>query len=295
MRIIFLGTSGTVPTVDRGMPSVALEHNGEVFLFDCGEGTQRQMMKFKVNMSRIRAIFLTHMHGDHILGIPGLLRTLAMNGRASELEIYAPEGSRKTLEDMINLDKWGISYKISIKHMKPGQIYKGKDFQIIAFRLVHNIATFGLEFKEDDKTRFIKQKIAKLNIKGKAFSEILKRKSIRLNNRTIKLKDITETRAGRKIVYATDTRPAKETSKAASNADLLIHESSYSEKHSDKAKERFHSTATECARIAKAAKAKRLVLVHPSARYKDTGILITEARKVFRNTEFARDGMEILL
>lgn len=295
MKVVFLGTSGTVPTVERGMPSVAVEHNGEIFLFDCGEGTQRQMMRFKVNISRIKAIFLTHMHGDHILGVPGLLRTLSMNGRTSELEIYAPEGGRKVLEDMISLDKWGISYKITIKQMRAGTVYKGRDFQIDAFKLLHNIATFGLVFRENDKTRFIKRKIAKLDIKGKTFGELLKRKSIRLNNRTIKLKDITETSSGRKIVYATDTRPAAATSKAALDADLLIHESSYSEKHSDKAKERFHSTAAECARIAKSARAKRLVLVHPSARYKDISILLAESRKVFRNTEFAKDGMVIQL
>lgn len=295
MRVIFLGTAGTTPTKLRGLPSVAIEHNSDIFLFDCGEGTQRQMMQFSVNISKIRAIFLTHTHGDHTLGLAGLARTLALNRRTAPLDIYVPQGGEKMITDLINFDKAAFNYRINVKTIRQGVIYKGRDFTISAFRVLHNTITYGFVFKENDKIKFIREKTAKLGLKGKMFASLIKNKSITVSGKTIRLNDITFKKLGRKIVYATDTRPTNETLKAAKDADLLIHESTYADSEKALAKERYHSTTIEAATIANKARAKRLVLTHTSARYRDTGMLLKESKKIFNNTEMAKDGMTISL
>jgi ribonuclease Z len=295
LRLVFLGTAGSTPTKFRSLSSVALERDGEVFLFDCGEGTQRQMMQYSVNISRIKAVFLSHIHGDHTIGLAGLVRTLALNKRTFPLYIFIPQGNEKHLQELLGFDKALISYKIIIKPIKAGSIYAGKDYSIGAFKLSHTISTYGFVFKESDKTKFIKQKVKKLGIKGMEFKSLLKNKSIKLNGKLIKLKDVTTNEHGRKVAYATDTRPTKETIKASLNADVLIHESTYAGTESKFAKERSHSTATEAAEIAKRAKVKRLILTHISARYNDTSALLKDAKAVFKNTEVAKDGFEITL
>lgn len=295
MRLIFIGTAGSTPTKFRGLPSVAIEYNSDIFLFDCGEGTQRQMMQFSVNIAKIKAIFLTHTHGDHVLGIAGLVRTLALNRRTAPLEIYVPKGGEDVVRALISFDKAVMNYQIIIKPVKEGEIYKARDFYISAFRLMHTISTFGFVFKEQDKLRFLKPKIKGLGLKGEQFKKLIKDKSMKIGNKTIKLKDITFNKPGRKIVYATDTRPTAETVKAAKDADIFIHESTYSNAEKELAKLRYHSTALESATVAKKARAKRLLLTHPSARYRDEKVLVGEARKVFKNTEIAKDGMIINL
>jgi ribonuclease Z len=295
IKVTFLGTAGSTPTKYRGLPSVAVDFNGELFLFDCGEGTQRQMMRFSVNISKIKAIFLTHIHGDHSIGIAGLVRTLALNRRTTPLYIFVPHGSEKILHNLINFDNAVINYKIIINPIKVGTVYKGKDFEISAFKLVHTIDTYGFAIKENDKTRFLKPKIRNLKMKGEMFGRLLKKKSIKLGNRTVRLEDVSIRVPGRKIIYVTDTRPTSRTVSAAAGADLLIHESTYADAERELAKERYHSTALESATIAQRAKAKRLVLTHTSARYKDAKVLLIEARKIFKNTEVASDGFVVSL
>ncbi len=295
MRITFLGTAGSAPTKFRGLPSIAIEHNGQIFLFDCGEGTQRQMMQFSVNISRVKAVFLTHTHGDHTLGLAGLIRTLALNNRTAPLEVFIPKGGEKLINSMINFDKAVLNYRIIIKPISAGIMYKGRDFSISAFRLLHTTSTFGFIFKENERFKFIEQKAKRLGIKGQQFGRLLKEKSLKIGSKVIKLRDVTVEVVGRKIVYATDTRPTKETLKAANGADIFIHESTYADSEQFLAKKRYHSTSVEAAEIARKARVRRLVLTHPSARYKITDILEKESKAIFRNTEMAKDGMVINL
>ncbi|MGD0729502.1 MAG: ribonuclease Z [Candidatus Micrarchaeaceae archaeon] len=295
LKITFLGTAGSTPTKFRGLPGLALEYNGELLLFDCGEGTQRQMMYYSINISKIKAVFLTHIHGDHTIGIAGLVRTLALNRRTEPLYIFIPKGHEKQIWDIIKFDNAIMNYKIIVKPIKTGIIYSGKNYTVSAFKLMHTIPTYGLVFREEDKIKFIKQKIKKLNIKGTMFKELLKNKSIKLKGRTIKLSDVTFAVKGKKITYATDTRPTKETVSASLGSDLLIHESTYADSEKELAKERYHSTSLEAATAAKAAKVKRLVLTHISARYKDTSSLLKDAKRKFKNSEVAKDGMIINL
>lgn len=293
IKVTMLGTSGSTPTKERSLPGVLLAYDGSSYLFDCGEGTQMQMMKFGANISKIKCIFLTHLHADHVIGIAGLIRTLALNNREEELSIFIPKGYESRLKDLIVFDKAMIRYKITIKGVRSGEIYKGKNFSVSAFKLDHTITTFGYVFKEEDKFRFLTDKCKALGIKNQMFADITKNRKTTVNGKLITLKQVTRTVKGKKIIYASDTRPCSSTIAAAKNADLLIHESNYASAQENLAKERKHSTSQEAAKIAKKAKAKKLVLTHISARYRDTTQLLKDAKAEFKNSVVAFDGYTI--
>ncbi|MGI0141672.1 MAG: ribonuclease Z [Candidatus Micrarchaeales archaeon] len=290
LKITLLGTSGSTPTKARGMPSVAIAYEGRVYLFDCGEGTQMKMLEYEVNMSKVEAVFLSHIHGDHIIGIAGLVRTLGLNNRKRPLTIYVPKGHESAVKALITFDKAMIQYPIIIKGITAGTFYKEKDFTISAFKLSHQITTFGYLFAENDKRRFNKEKCKALGIRGMAFAELEKRKRIRIGKRIIKIESVTTLQKGKRVLYVTDTRPMKTTAKAAKGADILIHEAAYTEKERHLAVERKHSTAYEAAHVAKLAGVKMLILTHLSARHREPDALYTEAKKVFKNTVVGNDG-----
>ncbi len=295
MRITILGTSGSAPTKDRMMPGVVLTYDGSTMLFDCGEGSQMQMMKYGINFSKISAIFISHAHGDHIIGLAGLVRTMAMNRRSADLDIFVPRGYEGIVKTLISFDKALMTYRINIHGVGSGVVYEGKEFNIRAFHLNHTIPSCGYVFREADRRRFIVEKAKKLGIKGAMHSELQGKGWIKVGRRRITLQSVTTVQKGKSFVYATDTRPSRRTVAAARNADLLIHESSYSESEKALARDRKHSTAAEAAAVAKAAKVRRLVLIHISARYSSVGSLEKEARSVFMNSEVARDGEVIVL
>jgi ribonuclease Z len=295
IKITFLGTSGSAPTRTRGLPSVALEYDGGLFLFDCGEGTQRQVIRYSINLSKTKAIFLSHIHGDHSIGIAGVVRTLALNRRTAPLQIYVPAGEEKAIQVLIGFDRAMMGYEIKVMPIRTGVIYKGRDFTIGAFRLVHSIETYGFVFRENDRLHFIKEKAREAGLKGVMFSQLQKRGSMTVNGREIKLKDITTKELGKKVVYTIDTRPSKGIIAAAKGADLLIYEATYAEREKSLAVDRKHSTAGEAADVAKKAGVKRLVLTHISARYRNPSALLKEARKNFGNADLAKDGMELTL
>jgi ribonuclease Z len=297
MRVVFLGTSGSTPTRMRNLPSVALEHEGEVMLFDCGEGTQRQMLQYSVNISRIKAIFITHAHGDHVIGIAGMVRTMGLSRRTDPLNIYVPQGQEDAIEDLIGTKYCEmIKYKINIIPIKGGGLVcRGDDYTISAFRVAHTIKCYGFVFQENEKIRFIKQKAEAAGIKGTMYSEIMKKGFLKIGGKRVSLSSVTTKGKGRKIVYATDTVPSKVTQKEAAGADLLIHEATYTEQYKNLAKERGHATAMQVAKIAKAAKVNILALTHISARYKDPKELLEEAKSIFKNSRVAYDGMAVEL
>ncbi len=295
IKIIALGTAGSAPSKDRSLPGFALIYNGEVILFDCGEGTQLQMLKYGVNTYKTKAVFITHVHGDHVIGIAGLLRTLAINNRQDPINICVPKGYESVIDKLKTFDNAKIDYKININGVGNGIVYKGRGFSIKSFPLSHSIATKGYVFEEDSKLKFDKELCRKLGIKGIMFKELNENGSVVVNGKRISLSKVAKRVSGKKIVYASDTRPVSATVKAAMNAELLIHESSYAEEEKKLALERKHSTAPEAATVAKKAHVKRLLLTHISARYKDVKTLQTESRKIFKNTDIASDGMIILI
>lgn len=295
VKITFLGTSGSTPTKSRSMPSVAIEYEGKLLLFDCGEAAQRQAMIYDINISKLEAVFITHTHGDHIIGIAGLIRTLALNKRSRPLLIFVPRGGEDAIRKLLDFDKAIIGYETRVVGIRAGKVYSDGNYTVSAFRLNHNIPTYGYAFELGARLRFKKDKCAELGIKGPMFRDLASRKSINIGGRRIGLNDVTYKVKGIKVVYATDTRPSKTTVVVAKGADLLIHEASYGSELATMAKERYHSTAKEAATIAKAAGCRRLALFHISARYKDPSVLVTEAKKVFKNSELPNDGETIVL
>ena len=295
IRVTMLGTAGSSPARGRSLPGVAISYEGSVLLFDCGEGTQMQMLKYGTNYSRIEAIFITHAHGDHIIGMAGLVRTIAMNKRAEPLCIFVPKGYESIIKTLIAFDRAMIGYRIDVKGIGAGFVYRGKGFSVRAFRLRHTIAALGYVFREDERRNFVVDKCEKLGIKGEMYGILEKNGRIRVGKKTVRLNDVTTIKEGKKVVYASDSRPVSTTVAAARNADLLIHESSYADSEMELARERGHCTAGEAAAIAKKADAKKLVLTHISARYSSPGTIENDARKIFRNSEVAEDGEVIIV
>ncbi|MGC8479078.1 MAG: ribonuclease Z [Candidatus Micrarchaeia archaeon] len=295
LDIIFLGTAGSAPTKKRSLPSTYLFYDGDALLFDCGEGTQMQIIKLGLSPNKIRAIFISHIHGDHVIGIAGLVRTLALNNRTEELKIFIPKGFEKAITSLIKFDKAIINYSIKILPIKRGVIFSTKKYQVSAFKLNHTVMTYGFAFSENEKLKFDVQKCKSLGIKGDMFKHLELNGKIIINKNKILLKEVSYKKKGLKVIYATDTRPTKETITNAMHADLLIHESSYTQESIELAKSRKHSTVTEAATIAKTAKVTQLVLTHISARYKDDFELIKEGKSIFKNTSVAFDGMKLQL
>lgn len=286
-EVIFLGTSGSVPTPSRGMPALMINYWNKKLLWDCGEGTQRQMMQYKVGFGSIDAIFVTHPHLDHYLGMFGLLETLNLSFTTHRpLDLIIP-GSIEN-----NVRNYPF---VKITKMKKGLVYKSPGFRVEAFPVQHSRQAYGLLFIEEDRRKFDEKKAHAMGLKGKMFSDIQKKGQISVNGRIISLDDVSWLKPGRRIVYSGDSAPSDSVLEAAKGADLLIHDGTYSEEHEAEAKETSHSRVTDAAQIAKKAKVGKLVLMHISPRYPETDELLVQAQKIFKNTAIAVDGLRIKL
>ena len=295
INITFLGTSSTVPTAERGHSAVLLNYKDENILIDCGEGTQRQFRKSKINPCKLTKILLTHWHGDHILGLPGLFQTLAFNNYNKTLEIYGPKGTKKFINELSKV--FIIKKKIKMKiYEAKGIFLKTKDFQITAAPLQHGCPTNGYMFEEKPKLRISKDKLKKLKIKGKdrtKLSRLTKGKDVKINGKIIKSKNITYKQASKKISFIFDTKICPNVEKLAKDSDLAIIESTL-EDNEKLAKEYKHLTVIQTAKIAKKAKVKKLILTHISQRYENKGKnLEIKAKKIFKNSTIAKDFMSV--
>jgi ribonuclease Z len=283
LRVTFIGTSASMPTTERGMPSIAVKYESELMLWDCGEGTQRQLMRYKVGYGSVNAIFITHPHLDHYLGMFGLLETLKLSFPAPKpVRVFLPRG----------MDVEGYPFA-KVEKVKAGEILRGRGFSVRAFAVKHCRGSHGFVFEEDEKIKFHEEKAHSLGLAGTLFREIQKKGKVKTAKGEIRLEDVTWRMKGRKIVYAGDCAPGDATIEAAKGADLLIHEATFDSSMKDEAAERMHSTAVQAAEVAKAAGAKRLVLTHISPRYADTSQLLEEAKAVFPQSEIAEDGLAI--
>ena len=294
MDITILGSAASSPTPARSLPSIACRMDGDVLLLDCGEGTQRQMMRMGVSYSKVQAILISHLHLDHYLGVFGLLETLRLNGRTAPLPLFGPAGSSRVFSRSKLLDIHELEPSAA-KLKKP--IFSLNEHDVYAFPVEHGTGgdSFGFSIIERDRRRFHEQKAHAAGLRGPMFSEIQKTGKLKVGAKTIKLDDISYLQAGKKLVYSGDTIHCKTLVKAASAADLLIHDSTFDESQRELADEKSHATAADAARAAKEAGAKQLLLFHISGRYHDAAPLLEEAKKTFPNTLAAEDGMKITL
>ena len=294
----FLGTSAARPTVERNVSSIALLREGEAFLFDCGEGTQRQMMRYGITFN-LDDIFFTHFHTDHLLGVVGLLRTMSLQGRTEPLRLWGPAGADRMLKRAESLGSERLAFGLEIRELGPGDAIPRKGYLIHTFALEHRgPPSIGYVIAESERRgRFNPELAASLGIpEGPLWGRIHRGEMVTLDDgRVIDPATLVgETRPGRKIVITGDTRPCAATILAAENADLLVHESTFGDEEAERAVETGHSTAREAAQVAKMAGVRQLILTHVSARYtRDTSSLEQEARSVFADTRVARDGLEV--
>ncbi|MBS3080722.1 ribonuclease Z [Candidatus Pacearchaeota archaeon] len=298
IKIIFLGTSQAIPTETRNHTSILLMYKGENILVDCGEGTQRQFRKAKLNPCKITKLLITHWHGDHVLGIPGLFQTLALNNYAKKLEIYGPRGTQRLINELMRIFIPVNKISVEVKEVN-GKFFENEDFCLEASSLEHTVPVNGYAFIEKDKMKIKKEKfqkeLKKLKIERKELEKIeflKKGKNIKIGGKEFKAKDYTFSEKGRKISFIFDTGYCKNAVTLAYNADVSIVESTYSGEEENLAKEYKHLTSVIAARIAKEAKAKSLILTHISQRHEfKEKKLLKEARKVFKNTKIAKDLM----
>jgi ribonuclease Z len=299
LRILFLGTGGSVPTEGRGSPCIALRRENELLLFDCGEGTQRQLTFAKIRSGNLSRIFITHLHGDHVLGLAGLLQSLSLSQRTRPIQLFGPKGIGKFIEALGQTLHFALSFDLSVEEITgEGRVFETNQYAVDACKTDHdNILSLGYVFEEKWRPgHFFPEKCVKLGVpEGPLWKKLQSGESIKLENGNIVTAEMVlgPKRAGRKIVYTGDTRPNENIIALSSGADALIHDSTYDDSLLHKAIEYGHSTASQAAEVAKQAKVKLLILTHISNRYEHDEVLLEQAKKIFPDTIVARDFLEI--
>ena len=296
MQITFLGTSSMVPTKERNQIAVFLSYGSEGILFDCGEGTQRQFKIAGISLTKVTKVLVTHWHGDHVLGLPGLIQSLSSMDYSNKLEIYGPAGTKKRMEKMFEAFVFDKRINFDVKEVKNGIFFENNDFQLEAYQLEHGIETLGYRFVEKDKRKIDMRNVKKFNVPvGPLLGKLQQGKAIEHNGKKIMPDDVTFIESGKTLAYITDTVLCDNCYKIADNADLLICEATYSSKLVGKSEEYGHMTAKQAAQVANKANVKQLVLIHFSARYKNTQELEEDARDIFDNVICAKDFMKLEL
>lgn len=297
LSLTFLGTGAACPTIDRNVSALAIHREGEMLLFDCGEGTQRQMMRYGVGFS-FKDIFLTHYHSDHFLGIIGLFRTMGLMDRKESVSLYGPKGAQRILSGALSIGIERTKFPVEIIEVKPGDRLGRGEYELAVFETDHRADTVGYALVEHDRLgRFDPDKARALGIpEGPLWGQIHKGKSVSLTDGRVIAPEalVGPPRPGRTVVYSGDTRPHAAIVAAARGADLLVHEATFGEDERARAVETGHSTAREAAVVARDAGVRRLALTHISPRYtRDAPELLAEAQAVFAATVVARDGLII--
>ena len=297
LNVTFLGTGAACPTVDRNVSGLALAREGETLLFDCGEGTQRQMMRYGVGFA-FRELFFSHYHADHFLGLTGLLRTMGLQDRTAPVTLYGPRGADRLLGAAVLLGVERNKFPVDIVEVKPGDRLVRDEYAIVVFETEHRADTVGYALVEHPRLgRFNPARARAIGVpEGPLWGRLHKGETVVLpDGRMVAPADLVGgARPGRRVVYSGDTRPTAALVDAAVGADLLVHEATFGDDERQRARDTGHSTAGEAARVARNAGVRRLVLTHISARYsRDAPELLAEAQAIFPTTTIARDGMVV--
>jgi ribonuclease Z len=297
LSVTFLGTGAATPTIDRNVAGLAVQREGETLLFDCGEGNQRQMMRYGVGFA-FREIYFTHYHADHLLGVTGLLRTMGLQDRSAPVTLYGPKGAQRVLGAAVNLGIERNKFPVEIVEIQAGDRLARDEYELVVFETEHRADTVGYALVEQLRLgRFDPDKARAMGIpEGPLWGQLHKGKTVTLpDGRMVGPAELVGApRPGRTLVYSGDTRPNLSVIDASRGADLLIHEATFGSDELERARETGHSTAAEAARVALEAGVRRLILTHISSRYtRDAAELLAEARGVFPETVIARDGMTV--
>lgn len=295
-QVTILGCGSAIPTTMHHPPSQLVDLNEKLFMIDCGEGTQFQMRKFKIRINKLHSLFISHLHGDHIFGLPGLLSTLSMLGRTADLHIYAHKEISILIKPLLIYMGKHMSYKIELHHLNPDReefLFENKSIRISSFPLKHRIDTNGFLFEEKESPKhIIRDMIDFYQIPVRQIAQIKEGADFITSNGTLIRNEILTSPGNppRRYAYCSDTAYAPEIVPYIKNADILYHEATFAESELTRAGETYHSTARQAAEIAKAAEVKHLVIGHYSSRYNELGVLLKEATAIFPNTELAAEG-----
>ena len=296
MKLVFLGTSAAQPTAERGMTCICLVLDREILMFDAGEGAQIAFQKSKLGWNKKIKIFVTHLHGDHCVGILGLLQTMSLQNRTESVDIYGPIGIEEFIAANLKILNFGLTFPVRIIRIKEGLVFEDSTYSIHVCEAEHSIPAYSYLFTEKDKPgKFYPQKAKELGIpEGKLWRELQNDIEVRIGEKTIKPSDVMgEKRKGRKIGISGDTRPTQKLEEFFQDCDYMTFDSTYSDTLRDKAKENYHSTAKEAAELAKRARVSNLILTHFSARYEDVTELVNEAKTTHDSVIAAKDLLEI--
>ncbi len=298
LRLTFLGTAAAQPTLRRNLTGLAVRREGEMALVDCGEGTQRQLIHYGAGFD-VSAIFFTHFHADHYLGAIGFLRTLSMQDRTAPLDVYGPRPARTLLRTMLFTGADRFHFEVRIHEVAPGDRVRREGCEWVAFATDHRTPSVGWALREDPRPgRFHPERAEALGVpKGPLYGALQRGETVALpGGRAVRPEEVVDApRRGRAVVVTGDTRPSQATVEAARGADLLVHDSTFGDEESDRARETMHSTAREAAAVAREAGVARLVLTHLSSRYdREWQPLLEQAREGFRGAlDVAQDGMVV--
>lgn len=295
LTLTFLGTGAAIPSLDRNVASLALAREGETLLFDCGEGTQRQMMRYGVSFS-LRDIFFTHFHADHLLGLTGLVRTLGLQDRTDPLRLYGPRGARRVLEHALAVGIERNKFPVEVEELAAGDVVSRPEYDVVAVEADHRAPSLAYVLVEHTRLgRFQPERVRELGVpEGPLWGRLHRGETVQLpDGRSVGPTDLVgPPRPGRKVAISGDTRPSRAIAEAARGADLLVHEATFSEEEAEKAEQTGHSTAAAAAMLAREAGVRRLVLTHISARYtREAPELVAEAQAIFPESMVARDGL----
>ncbi len=293
IEVVVLGTASMVPTKERNLTSVFLSYDDKGILFDCGEGTQRQMKLAGIKPNKINKILISHWHGDHVLGLPGLLQTLGNSDYTKTLEIYGPKGTKKFMKSMLEGFYFDTPIDMKVFDIDKGMFFENEDFYLESLPLSHGVPCLGYSFVEKDSRKMNKSKIEK--IPGLAVGQLQKGKEVVVRGKKISPSEVSHIQKGKKISYIFDTEICDNASKLCEDADLLLCEATYLSELEEKGYEYKHMTAAQAAHLASDANVKKLILCHFSARYKTTEKLEQEAQDIFPNTVCAYDLMKLKL
>ena len=296
MKLVFLGTSGAMPTTDRGLTCICLVKDNEILMFDAGEGAQISYLKSGLPWNKKMKIFVTHLHGDHCIGILGLLQTMNLQNRTESVEIFGPDGIDEFIAANIKILNFGLSFPVLISRVNEGLIVDEKDYSVFANDANHGIPAFSFRFDEKDRPgKFFPENAKALEIpEGELWRELQMGNSIEIDGKEIFSSQVTgKRRPGMKIGVSVDTRPTDELVEFFKNCDYLSFDSTFADELKDKAVEANHSTAKEAAELAEKANVSTLILTHFSARYNDESVLLEEAKKIHDNTIAAKDLLEV--
>ena len=290
IKLTFLGTADQIPSAKRNHTAILLQYDGENILMDCGEGTQRQFRKAGLNPCKITRLLISHWHGDHVLGIPGLLSTLSLSGYNKVLHIYGPKGTKRFIEEMLKVFGFKRQYQIVVEEVS-GKFFETIDFYLEAKPMAHGIPTNAYSFVKKGLIRIDRQKLKKSHLpEGPLLQNLKQGKDIHYNGKKYSAKDLTYKEEDKKVSFVLDTGLNNNLIPFVKDSDLLICEATFEEELAEQAKEHLHLTSRQSAEIAKKSKSKKLILTHISQRYEnDLGKILREAKKYFKNSFLVSD------